>query len=153
MKPTAGQLAGSSIQDCGLAIAIGDGTQGSLWEDRVVLDEVFFKALQDHPVPLQEAAIRELRDRSMSLDIYVWLAWRLQHLSKSTPISWAAAHQQFGSGYARTFHFKPGFTEALAAALAAYPDARVDVEEAGVILHPSPPPVAPKLSPRSLAIG
>jgi hypothetical protein len=82
-----------------------------LWEDRVVLDEVFFKALQDHPVPLQEAAIRELRDRSMSLDIYVWLAWRLQHLSKSTPISWSAVHQQFGSGYARMFHFKPGFTE------------------------------------------
>lgn len=132
---------------------ISDGMQGSLWEDRVVLDEIFFKALQDHPVPLQEAAIRELRDRSMSLDIYVWLAWRLQHLSKNTPISWAAVHQQFGSGYARMFHFKPGFTEALAAALAAYPDARVDLEETGIVLHPSPPPVAPRVSSRLLSIG
>jgi hypothetical protein len=34
----------------------------------------FWKALRDHPVPLLEAAIRQLRDRSMSLDIYVWLA-------------------------------------------------------------------------------
>jgi hypothetical protein len=132
---------------------IGDGTQGMLWEDRVVLDEVFFKALQDHPVPLQEAAIRELRDRSMSLDIYVWLAWRLQHLSKSTPISWSAVHQQFGSGYARLFHFKPGFMEALAAALAAYPDARVDMDEAGIILHPSRPPIAPRISRRPMIIG
>lgn len=132
---------------------IGDGAQGALWEDRVVLDEIFFKALQDHPVPLQEAAIRELRDRSMSLDIYVWLAWRLQHLSKNTPISWSAVHQQFGSGYTKLFHFKPGFTDALAAALAAYPDARVDVDESGIVLHPSRPPVAPRVSRRPLAIG
>jgi len=132
---------------------IGDGSQGALWEDRVVLDEIFFRALQDHPVPLQEAAIRELRDRSMSLDIYVWLAWRLQHLSKNTPISWSAVHQQFGSGYARLFHFKPGFTESLAAALAAYPDARVDLDDVGIVLHPSPPPVAPRIGSRPLSIG
>ena len=131
---------------------VSDGNQGALWEDRVVLDETFFNALKDHPVPLQEAAIRELRDRSMSLDIYVWLAWRLHSLTKSTPISWAAVHQQFGSGYAKLFHFKPGFTESLAAALAAYPQARVDLDDAGIILHPSRPPVA-RLSSTSLAIG
>jgi hypothetical protein len=131
----------------------GDGKQGMLWEDRVVLDEVFFKALQEHPVPLQEAAIRELRDRSMSLDIYVWLAWRLQHLSKSTPISWSAVHHQFGSGYARMFHFKPGFTDALSAALAAYPDARVDMDDKGIVLYPSRPPVAPRVSTGLLTLG
>lgn len=131
---------------------IGDGIQGSLWEDRVVLDETFFKALKEHPVPLLEAAIRELRDRSMSLDIYVWLAWRLHSLTKSTPISWTAIHAQFGSGYAKLFHFKPGFTESLAAALAAYPQARVDVDDAGIVLHPSRPPVS-KLTARTLSIG
>lgn len=131
---------------------IGDGIQRSLWEDRVVLDETFFKALKEHPVPLLEAAIRELRDRSMSLDIYVWLAWRLHSLTKSTPISWAAIHAQFGSGYAKLFHFKPGFTESLAAALAAYPQARVDVDDAGIVLHPSRPPIS-KLTNRALSIG
>ena len=29
-----------------------------------------------------------------------------------------------GSGYGKLFHFKPGFTDSLAAALAAYPQAR-----------------------------
>jgi hypothetical protein len=116
------------------------------------LDETFFKALKEHPVPLQEAAIRELRDRSMSLDIYIWLAWRLHSLTKSTPISWTAVHQQFGSGYAKLFHFKPGFTESLAAALAAYPEAHVDVEESGIVLHPSRPPVS-RISARTLSIG
>ena len=121
--------------------------QGTLWEDRVTLDATFFKALQDHPVPLLEAAIRELRDRSMSLDIYVWLAWRLHSLSRSTPISWSAVHQQFGSGYAKLYHFKPGFLDSLAAALAAYPEARVDVADAGIVLHPSRPPVAKLTAP------
>jgi hypothetical protein len=129
-----------------------DGNQGSFWEDRVVLDEAFYKALQEHPVPLQEAAIKELRDRSMSLDIYVWLAWRLHSLSRRTPISWAAIHGQFGSGYAKLFHFKPRFVEALAAALAAYPQAQVEIEERGVVLHPSRPPVS-RLTPYSLSIA
>ena len=29
-----------------------------------------------------------MRDRSMSLDIYVWLAWRCHQLGKPTAISW-----------------------------------------------------------------
>ena len=53
----------------GLRFHAEDAMQGSLWEDRVILDEAFYAALRDHPVPLLEAAIRQLRDRSMSLDI------------------------------------------------------------------------------------
>jgi len=131
-----------AIIDSGLQFAIGDNAQGRLWEDQVVLDPVFYKTLRDHPVPLLEAAIRQLRDRSISLDIYVWLAWRLHTIAKKTPISWSAIHSQFGAGFDKLFHFKPRFSEALAAAVAAYPEARVDIEERGIILHPSRPPVA-----------
>ena len=53
----------------GLRFHEGSDAQGSLWEDRVVLDETFWRALRQHPVPIQEAAIRQLRDRSMSLDM------------------------------------------------------------------------------------
>jgi hypothetical protein len=146
---TAGRIVNSGLR---FNDVIGNGVQSSLWEDRVVLDETFYKALKDHPVPLQEAAIRELRDRSMSLDLYVWLAWRLHSLTKPTLISWAAIYHQFGSGYAKLFHFKPGFSEALAAALAAYPEARVDVDDTGIVLHPSPPPIA-RLSTSRRFIG
>ncbi len=116
--------------------------QGALWEDRVTLDETFYQALRDHPVPLQEAAIRELRDRSMSLDLYVWLAWRLHTLSRPTPISWGAIHSQFGAGFQAIRHFRPRFLDALGAAVAAYPEARVTLEEDGIVLHPSRPPIA-----------
>ena len=87
-----------AIVRSGLRFHAEDSTQGSLWEDRVVLDETFYAALRDHPVPLLEAAIRQLRDRSMSLEIYVWLAWRCHQLGKPTRITWPAIHAQFGAG-------------------------------------------------------
>jgi hypothetical protein len=116
--------------------------QGSLWEDRVVLDEVFWRALKEHPVPLREAAIRELRDRSMSLDLYVWLAYRLHQLDRPAAIRWPAVQAQFGAGFKELRHFRATFLKALDAALAAYPDAKVVADESGVMLHPSRPAVA-----------
>jgi hypothetical protein len=131
-----------AIVRSGLRFHAEDSAQGTLWEDRVVLDEAFYAALRDHPVPLLEAAIRQLRDRSMSLDLYVWLAWRLHQLGKPTQISWSAVYGQFGTGFKAIRQFKPRFLEALAAALAAYPEARVGVEDAGITIYPATPPVA-----------
>jgi hypothetical protein len=131
-----------AIVSSGLRFHAEDTAQGSLWEDRVVLDETFYAALRDHPVPVLEAAIMQLRDRSMSLDIYVWLAWRCHQLRKPTPITWAALHGQFGGGYKAVRQFKPRFIEALAAAGAAYPEARIEIGDAGVVLNPARPPVA-----------
>ena len=131
-----------AIVRSGLRFHAEDATQGSLWEDRVVLDETFYTALRDHPVPLLESAIRQLRDRSMSLDIYVWLAWRCHQLRRATPITWTSLHSQFGGGYKAIRQFKPKFIEALAAAAAAYPESRIDIEDTGVILNPARPPIA-----------
>ncbi len=119
-----------------------DERQGSLWEDVVQLDETFFQALQDHPVPLLEEAVRQLKDRSLSLDLYVWLAYRLHSLQKPQPITWASLYAQFGAGYDQMKHFKPRFVQAMQFALAAYPGAKVENADEGMVLHPSRPPVA-----------
>ncbi len=105
------------------------------------LDEAFFRALSDHPVPLLEGAIRQLKDRSMSLDIYVWLAYRLHALARPTAVGWASLHAQFGNGFRHIRQFRPYFLDALATAAAAYPDVRVDVGKGGITLRPSRPPV------------
>lgn len=122
-----------------------DTRQIELWEDRVVLDEVFWDALRQHPVPLRDAALRQLGNRSVSLDLYVWLAYRLHTLSRPTPVPWPALRAQFGTGYAESHTFRRDFRKALAPAVAAYPEARVELGEGGVLLHPSRPPVAPRL--------
>jgi len=118
-----------------------DGRQETLFEDRVLLDLEFFEQLRRHPVPLRDAAIQELKDSSTALDIYVWLAYRLHHLECRTPIGWRDLYQQFGSAYRNIWQWKPRFITSLAEAVAAYPEAQVDVEDTHVTLHPSPPPV------------
>lgn len=130
------------IVTSGLRFKASVDDQPSLWEDRVVLDEVFWRGLKEHPVPLREAALRKLCDRSMSLDLYVWLAYRLHQLERPAPIRWPAVQAQFGAGFKELRHFKPAFLKALDAALAAYPEAKVTADEAGLVLHPSRPAVS-----------
>lgn len=116
--------------------------QGTLFDDTVTLNEVFYDALRHHPVPLLEKAIGQLQAKSLALDLYIWLAYRLHSLKQSASVSWPSLFAQFGTGFRLARHFKPHFVEALGAALAAYPEARVSVEAEGIIMHPSRPPIA-----------
>lgn len=115
----------------------------------VELSEGFYEALTRHPVPICESAIRLLADTCMPLDIYLWLAYRLHSLDQLKVVSWEALHLQFGANTRLLKHFKPRFTRDLEVATAVYPDAGVELTEAGIRLRPSPPPVPPRV--RSVA--
>src|ERR1700722_19214498 len=142
---------GAFVQDAITFSSVIDDEQPSLWQDRVRLDPSFWRSLRDHPVPVREEAIRAIGTRSFAIDVYIWLAYRLHALTKSTPISWTAVHAQFGAGFRLIRQIKPTFMEALNLALAVYPEARVDTEKQGLVLHPSPPAV-PKAEARRLGI-
>lgn len=121
----------------------GQDDRGSMFAERAKLSDGFFQQLQKHPVPLEEAAIKSLSNNSQALDIYAWLAYRLHSLSEPKPITWRALKGQFGLGIGAMNNFRRLFLPNLQLALAVYPDARVDVSSAGVVLHPSRPPVPP----------
>ena len=108
------------------------------------LSEGFFMQLQQHPVPLEESAIRAVSNNSMALDIYAWLAYRLHSLPAPRPINWRALKPQFGGSFGRLDNFRTKFLENLRLALAVYPEAKVAVTEEGLTLHPSRPPVVEK---------
>src|SRR4051795_4994657 len=55
------------------AITMTSDDQPTLWQDRVLLDEDFYRALSEHPVPLSESALRAIGPRSMVIDVYIWL--------------------------------------------------------------------------------
>ena len=120
----------------------GTVDQLPLWKDQVRLDETFYRALCEHPVPMSEAALRAIGPRSMALDVYIWLAYRLHALKRDTEVSWAALHAQFGAGFKRQRAFRAQFVESLDLAIAVYPDAKVSVEERGVMLRQSRPAIA-----------
>jgi hypothetical protein len=118
------------------------GDQPTLWQDRVLLDEDFFRALREHPVPVSETALRAIGPRSMVIDVYIWLAYRLHAIRRDVEIGWPALHAQFGAGFGRLRRFRGHFIECLGLAVAAYPEARVEIGERGVILRQSKPAIA-----------
>lgn len=140
-------LVNQTIVDTAIFLDLDDETQGSLFVEKARLSEGFFEQLKRHPVPLEEPAIRAVNNNSMALDLYAWLAYRLHALKGPTPVSWRALKPQFGMGFGRMDNFRARFLDNLKLALAVYPAARVEMEEAGLILHPSRPPVSPKARP------
>jgi hypothetical protein len=121
---------------------IDDEQQAQLWQDRVLLDEDFYHALREHPVPVSESALRAIGPRSMVIDVYIWLAYRLHSLTRDIDVSWPALYAQFGAGFSRIRRFRAHFVDCLALALAAYPEARISVSDQYVTLHPSRPAIA-----------
>jgi hypothetical protein len=142
---------GAFVQDAISLAGVSDENQPALWQDRVRLDEGFWRSLRDHPVPVREEAIKAIGTRSLAIDVYIWLAYRLHSLPKTTAISWIAIHSQFGAGFRLVRQIKPTFLDALTLALAVYPEAWVDVDKEGIILHPSPPAV-PRSEARRLGL-
>jgi hypothetical protein len=136
---------GSFVRNAILSNERGPEGQGALWRDTVILDEAFYQSLIEHPLPVREAAIASLSARSVAIDVYVWLAYRLYQLAKPTPISWAALMDQFGHSYDENLRgFRREFKVILQLALAAYDGAKIAVTDAGVTLYPSPPAVPTK---------
>lgn len=111
--------------------------QVSLWDDEVELTESFFQALKAHPVPLWEPALRVISNQSLVIDIYVWLTYRLRTVERLQTVSWMALQSQFGPEYTRLRDFRRRFADALRQAVAVYPEANVDLDERGILLHPS----------------
>ncbi|MFC7611316.1 replication protein RepA [Teichococcus aestuarii] len=124
---------------------MSDDRQGRLSLETAKLSESFFAQLQKHPVPLEESAIRPLANNSAALDVLVWLSYRLHSLQVPRLVTWRALKAQFGTSYKELYHFKARFPDLLRLALAVYPDAQVEVQDEGVLLKPSRPPVSPKL--------
>jgi hypothetical protein len=139
-------LVNQNIMDTAMFIDGAEPAQGNLFLETAKLSENFYEQLRKHPVPLEEAAIRAINNNSMALDLYCWLAYRLHVLTAPRPVGWKALMGQFGAAYKEQFHFKPRFLENLHLALAVYPDAKVEVNERGLVLCPSHPPIPIKQS-------
>src|SRR3954453_22230706 len=137
-------LVNQNIVDTAMFVADDTG-QGSLFVETATLSQMFFEQLRKHPIPIEEAAVRQIANNSMALDVYCWLAYRLHALEKDTVVSWLALKAQFGRGVARSDHFRQVFRNTLQLATAVYPDADIEATQAGLVLRPSKPPVAPRV--------
>jgi hypothetical protein len=130
-----------------------DDRQRVLWPSVIEFHAKYFASLQQHAVPLREADLAALAHSAMAIDIYAWLAQRLHRIEPKRPvfIPWEALRQQFGPHYAEMFNFKRKFRKALTQVRARYLAARIELDDHGMMLRNSPPPVAKRLiiQPRS----
>jgi len=118
------------------------GDQPALWPAEIELTQEFFDSIRQTAVPLRHESLAKLSHSALALDVYTWLAHRLCRVRRGgSRISWAALQQQFGTEYKDRKPFKLQFRKRMAEVLVAYPEARVDDIDGGIMLHASPPPI------------
>jgi hypothetical protein len=108
----------------------------------LVLSSVLFHSILERSAPLATHAIKQLRKSPMDLDVYAWLVHRLFHLNKPSMVSWDQLSQQFGHSYREPRTFRRFFLDSLKRVSAVYPDAKLKVSDAGILLLPSRPHLA-----------
>ncbi|KVD92992.1 hypothetical protein WS63_08135 [Burkholderia stagnalis] len=119
--------------------------QDSLFQSEITLTEKFFNEITAHCIPLDLRAVLALQQSPLELDIYQWLAYRMFSLKTSSRPTWQQLYNQFGSSYGRLRDFRADFLKALNSVKAVYPRLNVDYSDCGLVLLPSPTPVAPRL--------
>jgi hypothetical protein len=122
----------------------GVNTNKGNFSREILLTEGFFEHLREHAVPLDENAIRQLRDSATALDLYTWLAYRLPRISKGRPalLSWPQLATHFGNEGNNIRKFRQTIRDAWERHVSAvYPEARADFDTTVIRLHPSPAPL------------
>jgi hypothetical protein len=125
-----------------------DERQRVLWPSTVELNQKYFESLVKHAVPLDERAISALSHSAMALDIYAWMAQRLHRIEfgKSQFVPWKSLKDQFGFNHKHMRKFRQVFLKALGQVHSQYRGARIGVDDRGMTLHHSPPPIQGRIA-------
>ena len=118
-----------------------DGEDDSLPEGFVELSPYLYHEINNGPVPFTFSKLASLAKSPMRMDIYLWATYKASYLRKPVLISWEALKSQFGHTYARMRDFRVAFVRNLKAVCDVYPALKVEAEENGLRMHPSPPDV------------
>lgn len=122
----------------------GVDRNGGAFVREIVMTEGFYDHLRQHAVPLNEHAIRQLRDSATALDLYTWLAYRLPriHAKRPAAINWQQLAVHFGNDGRNIRKFRQTIRDAWERHVSAvYPEARVDFDTTVVRLYASPAPL------------
>ena len=127
---------------------VGTNSNGGAFTREIVLTEGFHEHLAKHAVPLNENAIRQIRDSATALDLYTWLAYRLPRINATKPVSmsWQQLASHFGNEPTNIRKFRQTVRDAWEHQVSAvYPEARADFDASIIRLHASPAPLQQKL--------
>jgi hypothetical protein len=129
---------------------VGTDARGGAFMREIILTEGFFEHLRKHAVPLNEHAIRQLRDSATALDLYTWLAYRLPRINAKKPasLSWQQLAAHFGNGGTNIRKFRQTVRDAWDRQVSGvYPEAHAEFGTGMVRLFASPAPLQRTLTP------
>jgi len=129
---------------------VGTDHRNGTFMREIRMTEGFFEHLREHAVPLNETAIRQIRDSATALDLYTWLAYRLPRINPKRPaaITWQQLAVHFGNDGNNIRKFRQTVRDAWERQVSGvYPEARADFDTTLIRLHASPAPLQQKLVP------
>lgn len=132
-------------------------TQGEIWWDFysdglflfdswIELGEHFFESLLESPVPLKMEALHQLKNSSLSLDLYAWCAYAAFTASKRGEpfkVTWRKLHESLGAEYSRVRDFRKKATASLQKVQKVYPELRLEDDGDFLLVRSSMTPVRP----------
>jgi len=111
--------------------------QKVLWPSKVTLDDIFFRTLKDHALPVDVRSLKAVQGSSRKIDLLFWLGYRTRNLENPIKLDWSMIQRQFGGDNAVMRSFRTEFKKDIGHILELYPTLRVDVSTAGMVIYPS----------------
>ena len=117
--------------------------QLTFWTPTMTLSDEFFRAIQEHRVPVNVGHLVKLARSPRRMDLYAWLSYRTARLPprRRQPISLRALWPVFGPTINEFFNFKNRIKSDLRAVASVYPHFKATVDGDVLWLRRSPPPV------------
>ena len=94
---------------------------------------------RNQSIPISTTRLRQVAHNAMAIDILTLLCYRLPLIGFRKSHSWRQLTAQFGNKGEPVYQFKDTFTNSIKLALRAYPEARVELVDAGLQLRHSDP--------------
>lgn len=121
--------------------AYKEGRYGDIhWPQVLGVNAKVAASFRRHAVPIPTQRLRMVASNPMATDLFMYMCYRLPFLDSDEHLSMQALARRFGDGIAAS-KFREKFMKSLYAARDAYPEARIDVTEAGLTLYRSDPAV------------
>lgn len=115
--------------------------QRTLWESSVQLSKPFFEAIRKRPVPADRRILREIKQSSLAVDLYLWTTYRAACIDKPIVLSWQQVHDQMGADYSRIADFSKEARKHLQEISLIWQDLEYETPRGRLKLYPSPPSV------------
>lgn len=111
------------------------------WPSGFLLSQTAFDRFRNQSVPIPTTRLRQVAHNAMAIDILTLLCYRLPLIENNSTevITWRQLTTQFGNRGEPVYQFKDTFTDSIKLALRAYPEARVELVDAGLQLRHSDP--------------